>query len=340
MKRIVSLILAMLMVFSLVACGGEKTPDPQPEPTPDQNELNIDVTDIVFQSGSTGGNWAIVQPAIVQTLEDAMPDVTVTGITGKGAANLRAIQAKECDMAFTQGYAYEDAIHGINDFEADGAMDNVCVIMSTNVSYMYFVATKASGVKTIEDIRNANLNCNAAGGGVEIANRRILEAYGITYDDITNGGHTLNYQGMGDVVALMQDGHVDVTLMSALLDNATTHQMESTFDIEILSFDGDGIKNFCKEYPSFFEAKMPAGIYKGQDTEKNVVGWTGLMVCRRDLSDDVVYLITKTLYENAQKYGDVVDEYYWMGTEGCLTGFDLNNLHPGAARYYKEIGLL
>lgn len=344
MKRLLALALFLAMTLSLVACGAKSDPAPASTLTDSSEsaapELNIDVKDIVFQSGSTGGNWAIVQPAMVTAIEDALPGVTVTGITGKGAANLRAMQAGECDIAFTQGYAYEDAVHGVNDFEADGAMDNVSVICSTAISYMYFVSTASSGVKTVEDIANSNLNCNTAGGGVEIATRRILEAYGITYDDVTQNGGTLNYQGLSDVIGLMQDGHVDVSLVSGMLDNPTTHQMESTFDIEILSFDGDGIQKFVNEYPAFMIDTMPAGIYKGQDTDKIVAAWTGVMCCRKDLSDDVVYAITKALHENADKFAEVVPENAWIGTEKCVTGFDVSNLHPGALRYYQEIGLL
>nr|WP_326166586.1 TAXI family TRAP transporter solute-binding subunit [uncultured Oscillibacter sp.] len=354
MKKLLALLLALLLTASLAACGGNggKTQEDPPaapagptEPSgggsaDEGGELNIDVKDIIFQSGSTGGNWAIVQPAMVTAIENALPGVTVTGITGSGAANLRAIQAGECDMAFTQGHAYEDALHGVNDFEADGAMDNVAVICSTNVSYMYFVAAARAGIKSIEDIANSNLNCNTAGGGVEIFTRRVLESYGITYDDIQANGHTLNYQGLSDVIELMQDGHVDVSVVSGMLDNPTTHQMESSFDIDVLSFEGEAAQKFVKDYPSFSLATMPAGIYKGQDEEKAVMAWTGLMCCRRDLSDDVVYAITKALHENADDFAAVVPENAWIGTPDCLTGFEHSNLHPGALRYYQEIGLL
>lgn len=351
MKKFLVLLLVFLMTVSLAACGGTGSTDtttppadsaepPANEPVDAGDASNIDITDIIFQSGTTGGNWAIVQPAMVTAIEAALPGVTVTGITGSGAANLRALQVGECDMAFTQGYAYEDALHGVNDFEADGAMDNVSVICSTNVSYMYFVAAARAGIERIEDIADSNLNCNTAGGGVEIFNRRVLEAYGITYDDIQANGHTLNYQGLSDVIELMQDGHVDVSVVSGMLDNPTTHQMESSFDIDILSFEGDAAQNFVNEYPSFSLSTMPAGIYKGQDEEKTVMAWTGLMCCRKDLSDDVVYAITKALHENADDFAAVVPENAWIGTPDCLTGFDQANLHPGALRYYQEIGLL
>lgn len=351
MKKFLTLLLVFLMAASLAACGGNNhtaaaappagSPDPSAgTPAGGGNVLDIDITDIIFQSGSTGGNWAIVQPAMVTAIEAALPGVTVTGITGSGAANLRALQAGECDMAFTQGYAYEDALHGVNDFEADGAMDNVAVICSTNVSYMYFVAAARAGIERIEDIADCNLNCNTAGGGVEIFNRRVLEAYGVTYDDIQANGHTLNYQGLSDVIELMQDGHVDVSVVSGMLDNPTTHQMESSFDIDILSFEGDAAQNFVNTYPSFSLSAMPAGIYKGQEEEKTVMAWTGLMCCRKDLSDDVVYAITKALHENAGDFAAVVPENAWIGTPDCLTGFDQANLHPGALRYYQEIGLL
>ena len=326
MKKATALVLAMLLVLSMtVGCLADDEPL---------------MKDIIFQSGSTGGNWAIVQPAMCTAIEDALPGTTVTGITGTGAGNLRSMQAGECDIGFTQGYAYGDALLGVNDFETDGAMDNVSVICSTNVSFMYFVATKSSGITEIEQIADSNLNCNTAGGGVEIATRRILESYGITYDDVTANGGTLNYQGLEDVISMMQDGHVDVSLVSGMLDNPTTHQMESTFDIEILSFDGDSIEKFVEDYPSFFIDTMPAGIYEGQDEDRVVVGWTGLMCCRKDMPDDVVYAITKALHENADTFAEVVPENEWIGTENCVTGFDTDNLHPGALKYYQEIGLL
>ena len=115
MKKFLALLLVFLMAASLAACGGNNhtaaaappagSPDPSAgTPAGGGNALDIDVTDIIFQSGSTGGNWAIVQPAMVTAIEAALPGVTVTGITGSGAANLRALQAGECDMAFTQGY--------------------------------------------------------------------------------------------------------------------------------------------------------------------------------------------------------------------------------------------
>ena len=336
MKKIVALILATSMTFSLAACSGTNNPGNDGNaPSADQS-----MTDIIFQSGAQGGNWAIVQPAMCTAIEDSMPGVTVTGITGTGAGNIRSMQAGECDIAMTHGYAYEDALKGVNDFEADGAIDNVSAIASLSVSYMYFVATASSGIQEIADIAASNLNCNTAGGGFEIATRRMLEAYGIRYEDIEASGHTLNYQGLSDVISLMQDGHVDVSLVSGMLDNPTTHQMESTFDIEILSFDGDGIKKFVNDYPAFTLDTMPAGIYKGQDEEKTVVAWNALMCCRKDMPEDVVYKITKALHENADSFAQVVPENAWVGTENCILGFDTATLHPGALRYYQEIGLL
>lgn len=362
MKKIITLFLALSMILTLAACGAEKPAEATPAPAApaevapaeeaptqeaekaeaeaiDVNALGI--RDIVFLGGSQTGNWCIVQPTIVNFVEQDIPGCTVTATNGSAVSNLRALQHHEADLAFAHGYVVNSALNGTDDYAEDGKLDNVAVIMATSQSYLFGVTKASSDVYSVDDIVNCNWCAGPAGGGMEVASRNILEAYGITYDAIKANGKKVEFQSMSDAGELMKDGHVDAVFVSGMLtDNIITQQMQSSFDIRIFGFDGEGAQKFLATNPAFGPAVLPANSYKNQTEDVNVFSFNSLLCCRADMDEEAVYLLTKSLYENRAAMAEVVSEMDFIEGENVLNGFDVANLHPGAARYYREIGIL
>lgn len=337
-NKLLSLLMAVTMIFSMTVFAFSPAAEASEEPVTAED---LGIKDIIFLGGSQTGNWCIVQPTIVNFVERDIPGVTVTAISGNAVANMRALEAGEADIAFAHGYVFNSAVNGTDDFEEDGALENISVIMGTSESYLFGVAKASSDVKSVEDIANCNWCAGPAGGGMEVASRSILESYGITYDTIRENGGNVEFQDMSDAGELMKDGHVDAVFVSGMLtDNIITMEMESSFDIRIFGFDGEGAQKFLDTNPAFGPAVLPANSYKNQPEDVNVFSFNSLLCVRKDMSEDVVYALTKSLYENRADMAEVVSEMDFIEGENVLAGFDIANLHPGAARYYQEIGIL
>ena len=117
-------------------------------------------------------------------------------------------------------------------------------------------------------------------------------------------------------------------------------ELSLTTKINLLSIGSNGLDRIFKAYPSFVKATMPADPYKGVKGGFRTIGGAVILVARKGLSEEAGYRIVKAFYENLDGIKADMKQLREAQAKDALTGNKGLPVHPGAARYYKEKGMM
>jgi hypothetical protein len=200
-------------------------------------------------------------------------------------------------------------------------------------NYIQIVASADSGVRTIADLKGKRISVGAPGSGTELNARAIVRAAGMSYDDFSK----VEYLSFSESVELIKNRQLDVTLQSAGLGVASLRDLAASLRIVVVPIPAGIVKNVGR--PVYQQAIIPAGTYDGQVEDVETASIRNVLVTHDNVPDDVVYRMTKTLFENLDR---LVAAH--VAAEGISRERASENLpvplHPGAAAYYREVGLL
>lgn len=342
MKKVFSLLLVLVLAFSLAACGSGNNAEPEgnnaansgnSEPS---GEASAEPVKVVFGTGGTSGTYYPIGGALKTVFEksELIDSVTVEA-TGASVKNIQNIRDGLNQIAIVMSDVAYDAVEGVGNFE-DGAVD-VQALAGLYPNVVQVVATKDSGIKTVADLKGKRVGVGQVGSGVEQSAKKVLSAAGLTYEDLEKVTHT----GYADSVQAMKDGNLDAAFFTSGVPNSNITDLQQSMEVTFVAIDGEVADSLIESYPFYETYTIPAGDAAKYNLEAdlNTVAIKNMLIVSKDLSEDVVYEMTKMFYE-------------YLGTEevsvGALKQFDRdqmgNNLiaplHPGAKKFYEENGLL
>lgn len=331
MKKFLSLLLATLLVLSLAACG-EKQQDHQGPQNPSQT---IVPQDLVMGTGSTGGTYFALGGAMANAINDKLADkkITITAqSTGASVENMNLINAGEMDLGIAMNNVAANAFDGVGAFSSP--VTNVSSIGVVYNEVYQIVANAATGAKNVEDLKGKKVAIGPAGSGTLGLSQKIFTAAGLD----PNKDIQPQSDSFGDAATKMQDGHIDAACNVLAVPASSIIEMTTSMKLAYVNISDDILETLQATEPYFVRKVIPAGTYDGQTEDINTITCKGALYCRADLDEETVYQITKAFYES----GDVIAAAHATGKEvqleGCLEGIT-TPIHPGAARYYKEMGI-
>jgi len=314
MKKLTLVILAALMVFMAASCGGGSG-------------------ELILATGGTGGSYYPYGGAMAQVINSNVEGINVTATsTGASTENARLLHKNEADLAILQNDVLDYAYNGTELF-ADGALNNVKAIASLYPEIIQIVVSADSGINSIEDMKGKRISVGAAGSGTEANARQILEAYGITYDDIEESFLSFAESSTG-----VQNMTLDGFFCTAGVPNPSILELNAVHEVKILSVDADKADALIAKYPFYAKFTIADTVYegiKGADT----VAVMACLACCAELDEDTVYNITKTLFEKQADLAAANDKAKELTLDSALEGLSIP-LHAGAEKYYKEAGIL
>lgn len=317
-------------VIAAAGCGGGSVPGAG------GGDEEVTGGDLTLATGSTGGTYYPLGGEIAQIWSNNIDDVSVsTQATGASVENMRLLDGDEADIVMAINGVAGDAVNSENDFADDPIENGDDVFMLGNVypEVLQIVATEESGIETVEDLEGKRVDVGPPGSGTALAAEAVLEAYGISMDDIEPFNSTFE-----DAATKLGDGQTDAAFAVLAVPAGSIEQVATTNDIRLVQFGGDGLEQLQEDNPSYSTLDIPADTYNGQDEEvTTVTNWATLYV-RGSMSDDLAYNLTKEMYERAGEIGHDVGEQVQLDT--ALEGQGAVDLHPGAERFYEEEGAL
>ncbi|MGM8366501.1 TAXI family TRAP transporter solute-binding subunit [Virgibacillus sp. W0181] len=357
MKKICKSIIVLFIVLFLAACGGDDTSSEEinantdqdngtEEESGDEEESENVVTEpvtLTWATGSDGGGWYSSAGGIASIINEKNPNINIKVIPGGTLQNIPFVTNGEADIAWEQAPFLETAMQGVEPFEE--VHDNL-VAIGTGFSpvYFHFAVGADSGIDSIDQIFEeqmpVKISVTPVNNSDEMLLRKFLEFYDVTYDDIKSWGGDIYHGSYTEQSSQFQDNNVDAMFIELGLPGAAITEAANSRDMKLLPIPKDVIEHLA-EY-SVIEGTIPAGTYpkavNGDEDIESAILET-MLVASKDVPEDVIYEITKIINENTDRFESIHASLAEYETENAIETITMD-LHPGAEKYYKEIGLM
>jgi hypothetical protein len=320
----------LLMVLALTGCGGT---EPSPE-TETPQELANTVSDITIGTAAAGGAWYPIGATMADII--MLSDLGVqanVATTGGSIENCKLVQDMTCEIAITVGYQAYDAMNGNPPYE--GKYEDLrCVFSGLSYGVLQVVVPDNSDIKSFADLAGKRVAAGPAGGGAILVLDMVLNHYGLSMSDVR-----ASYVSYEEGVTMMTDGQVDAAVAYAGIATPAISTLKAkNEDFRMLGFTEEEMDELLKVYPFFSKIIVPSDMY-GLDVDTITVGTANIVFANANLEEDLVYDICKLFFteENLKRIQDSQPS-----VELTLENATRNPIpwHPGAERYFKEIGLI
>lgn len=305
-----TMMLAVIMIIS--GCGGKVS--------------------LKMATGGTTGTYYAYSGAVSQVLASKLNNISFdVQSTGASKANIYLVADKEADIAIVQNDVMYYASKGIDLFAEEGAVEGFSAMAGCYAEVCQIVST--SNITSIEDLRGKRVSVGDIGSGCEFNAHQILDAYGMTFDDIQ-----VNNLSFADSATALKDAKIDAFFCVAGAPTTAIVELATSNNINILKIDDEHADKLIADYPFYTKFDVPGGAYKGVDSNVQTVAVVATYIVSNDLSEKVVYDMTKALFENADEIAKAHPKGAELDPEYAVAGISIP-IHPGALKYYKEIGV-
>jgi len=284
----------------------------------------------------TGGTSGVYYPLGVALSEIYSANIkgirTQVQATKASVENLNLLQSGRGEIAFTLGDSLKLGWEGNTEAGFRGKLDKLRGIAAIYPNYVQIVASKDSGVTTLEGLKGRSLSVGAPASGTELNARAIFAAGGLSYKDLGK----LEYLPFAESVELIKNRQLDATLQSAGLGVASIRDLATSVPINVVAVSPEIVKQIGAP---FISVMIPAGTYDGQAKDVPTAAVGNFLVTHSGVSDEIAYQMTKLLFDNLDKMVASHAAARAINASKALDGMPVP-LHPGAERYYKEVGIL
>lgn len=290
-----------------------------------------------FVNVLTGGQSGVYYPlgvALSQIYAKTIPNVRSTAqVTRASAENMNLLEAGRGELALALADSVSDAYKGNAEAGFTKPLTKLRGLSATYNNYIQIVANADSGIKTLADLKGKRISVGAAKSGTELNARAIFKAAGLSYSDMAK----IEYLPFGESVELMKNRQLDATLQSAGLGVASIRDLATSVKIVVISVPADVVARVgdAAYQPSF----IPANTYAGQTVDIPTAAIPNFLVTHSGVSEELAYQMTKSLYDNIETMYAAHNAAKVMKRENAVRGMPVP-VHPGAIRYYKEVGVM
>jgi TRAP transporter TAXI family solute receptor len=250
-------------------------------------------------------------------------------------ANVDAIGSGMLESGFVQSDIAHWAYTGTGIYEGKPKVDNLRAIANLYPESIHLVAREGAGIRSVENLAGKRVSLDEPGSGTLVDAKIILEAYGLSEDDLQ-----AEYIKPSVGFAKMRDGQLDAFFFVAGYPTGSVEELCAAVGCELIPIDGPQVDTLLEKYRFFARDVIPAGTYAGVP-ETPTVSVGAQWVVAAEVDEDLVYGITKALWHDNARI--LLDDGHAKGRAitlaTALDGIGIP-LHPGAERYYREIGLL
>lgn len=329
------ILLSLLGALTLSACDSQKTQEETGVKAVSEEaavkkklpEDRLETKFVTIATGGASGPMNIIGTSLAEIYVKAFNVNSKTQTTGASVENINLIQRGKADIAFLMGDSLADAVAGRNNFQQP--MDKVMQMAIIYPNYVQIVTSGKSGIKNISDLKGKRVAVGDRGSGVEVTSRALLEAVGITYDDLT-----VDYLGYAEGADALKSGKIDAAFLTSGLPNASVMELQQGFDLQLVGIEADQLSTLSADKPYLIAAEIPSGTYGNEDPIPTAAILNALGISK-DISEEDGYKLTKALFENIEALYAAHQAAKDVRMQNA-NRVQIAPLHPGAARYYKE----
>ena len=323
-KTVLKVLVLVLLVSLIAGCdSGEVT------------EAEDSTIYISIATGGTAGTYYPLGGALAKVFNDNIDGVIANAqSTGASTENVGLISEGEAEIAFIQNDITYYAYTGTEIFEGKDKVENMRGISMIYPELIQILATKESNITSVDDLRGKKVAVGAPGSGTEANARQVLEAHGITYDDLGKA----DYLSFNEAADQLRNKQIDAAFITAGIPTSAITEVAETSDIVMVPIEEGMIEKLIDEYPYYIQVDIPGGTYKSQEHNNPTVAVMAMLVVPEDLDEELAYNMTKAMFEHKQEIADSHNRGNDIQLETALAGMPIE-VHPGAQRYYDENGI-
>jgi TRAP transporter TAXI family solute receptor len=290
-------------------------------------------TEIVILTGGTSGVYYPMGIALAKIYERTIPGAKVTvQSTQASVENFNLLQQRRGVLAFGQGDVMSDAFKGNVEAGFPSSRDRLRMIAAVYPNYLHLVALKSANIHSLADLKGKRVSVGAARSGNELNARVLLGAAGMSYADLKR----VDYSAYTEAVVLMKDNQLDAALISAGLGVAAVRDLAAAVPIDIVPITPDLV---AKTQGAFTPITIPAHTYQGQEADVQTAALNNFLVTHSEVPETLVYEMVKQFYLHLPEIQASSLAARTISRDKALISRPIA-LHPGAARYFREVGLL
>ncbi|MDM8350673.1 TAXI family TRAP transporter solute-binding subunit [Pseudomonas sp. sp1636] len=291
-------------------------------------------TFINILTGGTSGVYYPIGVGLSQLYGNGIDGAkTSVQATKASVENLNLLQSGRGELALALGDSVADAWNGVEDAGFKTPLKKLRAIAGTYPNYIQIVANKESGIASLADLKGKRISVGAPKSGTELNARAIFAAAGLSYEDMGK----VEFLPYAESVELIKNRQLDATLQSSGLGMAAIRDLAATLPINFVAIPAEVTGKIGNA--AYQPAVIPAGTYDGQDVEIATVAIQNILVSHAEVSEEVAYQMTKLMFDNLERLGNAHSAAKDIKLDGAAKNLPIP-LHPGAERYYKEVGAL
>lgn len=294
-------------------------------------------------TGGTAGVYFPIGSALARIWTERVPGVQATAqSTGASVANIRLLQRGDVDVAFVQNDIAYYAFHGIEMFSRDPQTRLRGMVMLYPET-IQIVTLRQKNIRSVADLAGKRVAVGAPGSGTEVNARQILRLYGIGYVQ-TRQIHELprtvqaDFLSFAEAADQLKDGVIDAAFITAGVPTAAVQDIAATRDLVLVPVPAADVERLRERYPYYTPVTIGANSYRGQTEPVPTVAVMAMLVTRSDLPEDLVYELTKAMWENLSTLQQAHARARDIRPETARAGMPIT-MHAGALRYYRERGI-
>ena len=311
MKKYISIVLAIMLVFALCACGGGEN--------------------LTFVTGGEAGTYYGFGTVLAQQTCDET-DTQVTAVVGNGSkANVEDIDAGAAQLAFCQSDVMSYAYEGSNLFAETGAVKSFSVVGALYMEQVQIV-TMNPDIKTVADLKGKNVSIGARGSGVNFNAIDALAAYDMTVDDIVP-----QYLDFADSADSLKDGKIDAAFIVAGAPTTAITDLSVGGQVYLVGFDAEHVAKLIDMCPYYKENVIKKDVYNTPE-DVTTVAVAAVVIANNDASEDAVYNFLTAVFNDL----DDLTKAHAKGAELSLDfAGSITNVpyHPGAVKFFADNGI-
>ncbi|WP_280548062.1 MULTISPECIES: TAXI family TRAP transporter solute-binding subunit [unclassified Halomonas] len=283
-------------------------------------------------TGGTGGTYYPYGGGLAEMIGKHIEGYdAVAEVTGASVENMGLVWRGDSDLALALADTVYQAYNGTGDFEGR-QLENIRALASIYPNAVQIVTLADSGIESLSDLEGKTVSVGAPGSGTEVNAQTLLEANGITYDDFDP--RRLNFNETADAI---RDGDIDAGFWSVGPPTSSIMNLATTRDIRLVGLTDEEVAKAKQAEPVFAAYTLKAGLYEGMDEAVQSIGIPNVLAVSSEMDEELAYQITKVLFEYTDEliaiHPAANDTTVEFSVESTPIAF-----HPGALRYYEEVG--
>jgi uncharacterized protein len=294
---------------------------------------------ITIGTGSVTGVYYPTGGAICKLVNKGRKDHNIrcsVESTGGSIYNVNTIRAGELDFGIVQSDWQYHGYNGTSEFAEQGPNKKLRAVFSLHTEPFNIIARADSGIENVADLKGKRVNIGNPGSGDRATMAVVMDAFGWTNDSFKLASEL---KGSERSQALC-DNKIDAFIYMVGHPNGSIKEATTSCDAKLVSATGPEIEKIVANNPYYAYSTIPAGMYRGTDKDVTSFGVAATLVSSTDVSDEVAYNLVKAVFEDFDTFKRLHPAFANLKKEDMVKAGISIPLHPGAEKYYKEIGLL